>query len=444
MRSLLGRIPIGMLIASTLLAGIGLATRRSAPQSPDRVTRAINAPFADVGILPVESSIAFWRSRVDAGPSDYLSRTRLATALMTQAKETGGLALYAEAEQVLRGALALNPSDDASLLALAAARAANHDFAGAIELADKVVAAHPDSRAAESARVAIADANFELGNYDVARRQTDELLAVLPAGPGTATRLAKRAAVEGRLDDAVEASAAATIAASDLDLRPAEAAFYRFQLGHFLARAGRFAEALRALDAGLAIDHKHLPSLEAKAHVLVSLGRLRDARALYERLVARTPAADLYGELAKVYRALGRTTDADAMVAQGLALGHEQISLYPAERRHLASFFAEYEPATALELAKADFETRRDVGAYDTLAWAFFRNGLYDDALRYVDDALAQGTRDAALLYHAGMIEQAAGHSHRAARLLREALELDPRFDLVHAPQAKAAVEGLS
>lgn len=431
------RIPVGILVAAALLAAQGFLQRPHGGGN-DIVARAIAAPYADVGIAPVERSVEFWQQRADANPSDYLSRTQLAGAVMGLAKERGDLSLYPRAEAAAKAALALNPTDDGALLALGAARAANHDFATSIELAQRVLARNPSSKAA---RVAVADGNFELGNYALAARELDALLPTLPVGTGTESRLAKRAAVEGRLDDAVRESAAAVVAAGELDLRASDAAFYRFQLGHFLAQAGRRGEALAVLDAGLVIDPDHLPSLEAKAKVLVSLNRLEEARALYERLVARTPAADLYGELAKVDRALGRDAEARRLVATGLRIGHDQLRTYPAERRHLAAFFAEVEPATALEAAKADFATRHDVGAYDALGWAYYRNGRVEEAAAHVDGALAQGTRDATLLAHAGMIELAAGHRARAHQLLRDALALDPQFDLVQAPLARAALQ---
>ncbi|MFZ6005302.1 MAG: tetratricopeptide repeat protein [Actinomycetota bacterium] len=438
-RSLLSKIPYGLLAAAALISAVG-ALSGAPTAEPGPVAAAIEAPFVDVGIMPVEDAVDFWRARVDERPADYASRTRLATTIVALAKETGSLTLYDEAEQVLRESLALNPIDEATLLALGSVRAANHDFAGAIELATSVLERKPGSQAAQ---VAIADANFELGNYELASRQLEALVLELPEGAGVDSRLAKRAAVEGRIDDAINLSAGALLAASDLDLRASEAAFYRFQLGHFLHQAGRADQALEVLDAGLSIDPTHLASLEAKAHVLVSLGRLDAAAATYEQLIERGPAADLHGELAKIYRALGRDRAAEAQVAEGLRLGREQISAFPAERRHLASFFAEFEPATALDLAKADFATRKDVGAYDTLAWAHYRNGQYEQAARYVDGALAQGTRDATLLYHAGMIELAVGDTDEGAQHLRDALEINPRFDLVHAPRAIAALRGL-
>jgi tetratricopeptide (TPR) repeat protein len=289
----------------------------------------------------------------------------------------------------------------------------------------------------------IADGNFELGNYDVAARQLEELAARAGVNEAILSRRAKLAAIRGQNARAVRLAAHALLRAARLDLRPSEAAFYRFQLATFLSQAGNQAGALRAVRAGLGIDPDHVPSQELEARLLVSLGRLRPAARRYESLVARTPAADLHGLLARVYEALGKDGAARREIARGLELGYDALGRYPAERRHLASFFAEFDPPIAVEAALADFATRQDVGAYDALAWAYHRSGDVDNAARYVDGALAQGTRSAPLLAHAGLIEHAVGHERRARALLTEALALDPNFDLVHAPIARRTLESL-
>ena len=47
------------------------------------------------------------------------------------------------------------------------------------------------------------------------------------------------------------------------------------------------------------------------------------------------------------------------------------------------------------------------------------------------------------LHYHAGTIAAALGHQRIAARHLRRALGLNPRFDLRQAPRARAALAAL-
>jgi replication-associated recombination protein RarA len=52
-------------------------------------------------------------------------------------------------------------------------------------------------------------------------------------------------------------------------------------------------------------------------------------------------------------------------------------------------------------------------------------------------------TRDARIYYHAGMIELALGNRTAAKRLLREAIGLNPGFDIRKAPHAKKTLEEL-
>lgn len=56
---------------------------------------------------------------------------------------------------------------------------------------------------------------------------------------------------------------------------------------------------------------------------------------------------------------------------------------------------------------------------------------------------LAHDTEDAWLLYQAGSILAAAGHDEQAATLLDQALDLNPRFDLVHAARAGELLDQL-
>src|SRR3954447_23583993 len=229
----------GVAVMATFAIGASSATAASAPKhrtpTSDVVGRAIAAPFTDVGIETIDESMAFWASRVAERPEDYLSRTKLASTILAQARETGDLSLYPKAEGVLHDALAINPTDEGALLSLSGARAANHDFAGSMAIAQDVLTRNPQSQAAKAV---IADDQFELGNYADAERGLDALASKLRGSSALAGRRAKLSAIHGDNAAAVRYAADALLAAADLDLRPSEAAFYRFQLAYFLAQAG--------------------------------------------------------------------------------------------------------------------------------------------------------------------------------------------------------------
>jgi hypothetical protein len=54
----------------------------------------------------------------------------------------------------------------------------------------------------------------------------------------------------------------------------------------------------------------------------------------------------------------------------------------------------------------------------DTLAWAYFKSGRFDDAAAASAEALRTGSRDARLLYHAAAIRHATGDVEGARILL--------------------------
>jgi hypothetical protein len=49
-------------------------------------------------------------------------------------------------------------------------------------------------------------------------------------------------------------------------------------------------------------------------------------------------------------------------------------------------------------------------------------------------------TRDARLLYHAGMIYKASGEDRKASEYLREALKINPNFDLLQSQTARQSL----
>ena len=81
-------------------------------------------------------------------------------------------------------------------------------------------------------------------------------------------------------------------------------------------------------------------------------------------------------------------------------------------------------PESALRLAEAELKERADYFTRDALAWALFANGRVTEARTEMDLALAGGTIDARLFFHAAVIAHAVGESSEAADWLSSAREL--------------------
>jgi tetratricopeptide (TPR) repeat protein len=430
------KIPAALAVVAVLLVTIALAataTRGNPSPDPGPTSRSTRGALVSTTMKTPEEQVAFWQARVDANPTDYLSTTSLGNSLLSLAKASGDLALYPEAEAVFGAALALNPEHPAALLGLGAARGAQHDFGTQLALAERVLATDPDD---ESARVAVADAKLELGD-PAAAEDTYHALAGIERSAPIASRLAKTAWLRGDTAEAVRLSEEAIDLSAELELAPEQASYYFFQLATFSYRDGDIERARRAVDRSVEIDPENLGALELEPKVSIAEGDLSAATAGYEELLEISPAADLHGELAKLYAATGRHAEAQQQIEIGLALGRSQVGLYPAERRHLADFFGTYDPALALTLAQEDIATRQDVGAFDTLAWALHQNGRHAEARETIMRALDTGIRDTAVYFHAGMIEDALGNDSGARALFERALDINPHFDVNDAQTAR-------
>ena len=435
------KLAVGGITAGLILGGWGVATRDGGGSDP-----AVADPIATIGVLepdhglvPIDEVVSLWRERADARPLDYLSRTQLGMALTSRARERADLTGYEDAEAELRDALAVNPQYTSAQLALASALVAQHEFADARSLAESI----HEQDGSPGALALVGDTSLELGDYERAAMVYDDLAATERSAP-ILSRLARLHSVQGDPDSAVRLSTEALAASRSLALRPSGAAFYHFQLGHFLFAAGDTDGAIAALEDARTVHPGNPGASEELAFVYASVGRTADAAELYEQLLARGPAADLHGLYADLLDTTGDTAGAAEQERLGAALAAETIDRFPAERRHLAGYFATRDPATAVALAEADVSARHDVGAYDALAWALHNDGQHEAAADAATAALAQGTRDASFLYHAAAIAAATGDVETARSQLLEVQEINPMFHPTEGPAAAALLDELS
>ena len=139
------------------------------------------------------------------------------------------------------------------------------------------------------------------------------------------------------------------------------------------------------------------------------------------------------------------TTGRDELAAQQYAVVEATRQLQQANGVNVdlevALFDADHgDPAGALQAARAEWARRQSVHVADAYAWALFANGEFAQAARLSHRALELGTRNAAFLFHAGMIERALGDDAAALRLLRRARDLNPNFSIIHASTVERVV----
>jgi len=153
---------------------------------------------------------------------------------------------------------------------------------------------------------------------------------------------------------------------------------------------------------------------------LLSAGKAGDAVEFLRRAVAKNPLPEYHWSLAEALRAAGLTNEAIAIEAEltrtGAANDPRTCALFLATRGGQASL--------ALRLAERELKDRGDVFTHDALAWALFNSGRHAEAWTASERAMAEGTRDARLLLHAGAIAARLGRED-ASRWLEQARELE-------------------
>jgi tetratricopeptide (TPR) repeat protein len=179
--------------------------------------------------------------------------------------------------------------------------------------------------------------------------------------------------------------------------------------------------------------------LASLARLRANNGRYAEAIVLYQKAIAVVPMPIFIAELGDLYAKSGSQPEAQkqyALVEYIGLLGHINQVLH---NRDLALFYADHDMklSEALDLAQKELEVRRDVYTWDVLAWALYKNGKLEEAAKASEKAMHFGTRDALLLFHAGMIAEGLGHREQARNELEEALQINPHFHLMYSNMAQ-------
>ncbi|MEO7986631.1 MAG: tetratricopeptide repeat protein [Gemmatimonadales bacterium] len=433
MRALKGNITGGILALAVTLVGVSIA--RSTERRP-----------APVPSYPTESAIRnrdidFYRSRVARDPRSARDFTQLAALYLQRARETADNGDIVEAETNARHSLALRTARNSGAFGvLASSLLSQHRFAEALDVTRRLLAEDTTSVAA---RGMLGENLFELGRYDEAGKVFGTL-ATYKGELGIAPRLARWAELHGKPEEARRLLRVAMAEAKRRHGMPKEQlAWFHLRLGDLAFRYGHRGEAETELEAGLVIQPGDARLLGAMARLEAARGRWREAADWGERAIARTLDPATLGLLHDAYRVLGDRQKSDEYY-QAMALS---VLKQPGPFHRAWSLFLldhEKEVPRVLARVQEELESRKDIYGYDLLAWALHRSGHDREAQPAMVRALALGTRDAVLLYHAGMIERALGNNGAARRHLEAALETNPYWDPFHPAEARAVLDSLS
>ena len=424
------RLGLLLMVAAVIVTGSYLYANLTASGGVE----AVEAPE----VPPAAAQIAFWEARVVSQPG-ITTYTYLAEAHLRSARISGDLSAYQRADAALDEALAINPNYREARFQMAAVRFALHDFDEARALAEALASAR---RPPAGTLLLLSDVYLALGDHE----QADEALRIeheRAPGPATLSRQAILADLHGDTGEAIRLMEEAAEAARLGGALPEDRAWFEYQVGHLHLKSGDPGAARDRFERADELLPDYYLAQAGMARAAVAEGDFDEAIALYGELIAAAPQPEYLAGLGDLYVLQGDTASAEEQYATVEFIAELGEGAYD---RQFTLFLLNHDLRLdeALVAAQRDVELRQDIYAWDTLAWALYKHDRFDEAVDAMTRALALGTRDAQLHYHAGMIQAALGNTDTARFQLETALDINPAFDPLQAELARATLANLS
>ena len=398
---------------------------------------------ASQGMVPTDKAIETLQEKVRENPRDAYRRVVLGRLYLRHAKETDTFSSYKQAEVQFQAALKLKPKDQAASSFLAQALLAQHRFQEALDLS---AATYNENRRNMSALASLGDAQLELGNYQTAQQLVDDL-AKQATAPAVLARQARLLELTGNRKQAVQLLEAAKNRALELDQTLESVNWYAWRLGTIHLNAGDLKRAKEYFEQILQRDKKDTMAQLGMARVAIA--NRETLRAIkWVELALKTddgpPVLALMGDLMAMRDAEETTQKESSEWIRRAQKAMEEEAKHAANPhlRERAMFLLNHDlqPELALQLAQQDLKIRRDIYSYDTLAWAYYKNGKYQQAWEASQQAIALGTQDAQLFLHAGLIQSKLNQTDKAQALFETAQRIDPNFLCLESEQTRSLV----
>jgi tetratricopeptide (TPR) repeat protein len=426
-----------MVAAAMLLTGLSiLAASLAGSKSDSVVGRPIDTPASIVAESSgtttgyADRTIQAAQARISQAPGDYRAFGELGFAFQQKARETNDPAFYTQAEDALNRALTLKPDYYEALGGMGQLNLSRHEFGIALEWGRKAQSVQPYAAYAYGV---MGDAQIELGQYEQAVQNFQQMVNIRP-DLSSYSRVSYARELYGDVAGAVEAMQQAVNAGGP---SAENTAWCRVQLGNLFFNSGNLAQAEQAYDAALAEFPNYLHAQAGLAMVRWAQGRRDDAVTLMKAAVSTVPLPQYLTVLGDLLADSDDSVGAQEQynlvlyIFQVFESGGVNVNI------EKAAFLADHQGgAQAVAHAEAAAKTRNDIHTMDTLAWAYYKAGRYQDALVSEQSAMRLGTRNALLYFHLGMIQDKMGDKANAIKSIQKALQINPYFSVQYSKEA--------
>jgi len=386
-----------------------------------------------------DQQIGYYQQMLKRNPRNATALLGLGDALIRKARETGDPSYFNRAEEALKKSLDITPKNFRAARALAYVFYSRHEFGPAAAQARRAVEMNPED--GDSYGI-LGDALLEVGQYAEAEAAYDYMIEL----EQSLYSYSRRAGLKSMGGDSAAAIAdlERAVALGKATQQPSESiAWAEWQLGMEYFAVGDLSKSQDYFQQSLDSYPNYYRALASLAQLRFAQEQYGDAIKLYEKAIAILPMPDYIAALGDIYAKSGRRKEAQRQFELVEYIGRLNEINKVLYNRELAYFYADHDikPREGLELALRELEYRRDIYAYDVVAWNLYRNGKFEEARTAIDQALRLGTQDAKLFFHAGMIYSSLGEKTKAKEFLSGALGINPYF---HPIFAETAAENLA
>lgn len=400
---------------------------RSSPLSTARVL-ALARP---TGTTAIDREIARLQPLAEQQPGRPEPWVQLGRVWVRKAREASDPGFYLGAKACADLALDAAPGDRSATNLLGLVLLNDHKFDDARDLAAQLLAKSPEDLMALGT---LSDALVEIGRYDEAIAATEKMAQLKPNLPSY-IRSSYLQWLRGDVKAAKESARLAVDSGRD-PREPEPRCWALVQAAMIFWHEGDAGGSDAGFEGALKACPDYPPALVGRGRAAMASGDFTRAIDHLGRAYDQSPLVETAWLLGDAREAAGDTKGAETVRAELVKHGRQ------VDGRTLSLFFStkDRDREEAVILAQAEKKVRDDLYTEDALAWALYRKGDIPGARAASDKAMALGTRDARLIYHAGAIRIAGGDKAAGEKLVREALKLNPAFDRTGAAEAARLV----
>ncbi len=388
-----------LLISLFVVLGVAAGKRKvkqTATLAPPESCRLVLAPLRVD--KPIDQEIAQQQALILNGASSGLER--LGWAFIKKARMSFDAGFYKLAEQCAACMEARGANGPDALLLRAHALQSLHHFAEAERTARELIR----QRERPFDYGVLGDVLIDQGKVREGAAAYQKMVDLRPDLQSYA-RAAHVRWLTGDLAGAMELMKLATSASSPNDPDSAAWAFTRLAL--YQLQRGATKQALESCDAALSLQSDYAPAMFARGRTLLAINRADEALVQLQRAAKLNPLPEYQWALEDALKVDSQ------IVARSNTEDPRTLSLYLATRNQ--------DVERAVNLAQQELTKRRDVFTHDALAWGLAAAGRAPEAQQQINEALSEGTADARLYLHAGVIAALNNDNKQATRWLEEA-----------------------